>query len=52
MWVTGVDPSGTMSFVRNLYWDGFTFFTRIASPEYGGVYFGLGVPNFDIAFML
>jgi hypothetical protein len=52
MWVVTHNAAGTMSFVRNLYWEGYGFYTVLGSPEYGGAYFGNGVPNYDIAFML
>lgn len=52
IWSVQHDTSGTMSYVRNLFWSGYTFYTAINSSEYGGVYFGNGVANQDIAFML
>eukprot|EP01041_Mallomonas_annulata_P010733 gene10733-22422_t len=52
MWTVSHDNSGTMAFVRNLYWEGYYFYSVINSAEYGGAYFGLGVANLDIAFML
>ena len=52
MWTLAHNGAGTISCVRNLYWEGYTFYTVINSPEYGGVYFGSGIPNLDIAFML
>lgn len=52
MWVITHDNPGQMVFVRNLYWDGFGFYATLRSSEYGSVYFGNGVPNYDIVFGL
>ena len=52
MWTVSGDNSGEVSFVRNHFWDGYSFYTVLNSSEYGGAYFGLGVPNYDIAFMM
>lgn len=52
MWSITHDNAALTVFVRNLYWDGFGFYAMLKSNEYGCVYFGNGVPNFDIAFGL
>ena len=52
MWTVSNNNSGTISIVRNLYWEGFSFYTVLGTPEYGNVYFGTGIPNYDIVFML
>jgi len=52
MWAISTDCQGTLSHVRNLYWDGYSFYTVIGAPECGGAYFGIGVPQYDIAFMM
>lgn len=52
VWSVGIDNTGTMSYVRNMFWSGYSFYTAIDSSEFGGVYFGNGVANHDIAFML
>jgi len=52
MWAVSHDSSGSTAYVRNLYWDGFGFYSVLKSNEYGSAYFGNGVPNYDIAFML
>ena len=52
IWSVGIDTSGTLSIVRNMFWSGYTFYTAINSGEYGGVYFGNGLAHHDIAFML
>jgi len=52
VWALCYDPSNTMALLRNLYWPGYHFYQVIDSPEHGGVYFGDGLPNLDLAFML
>jgi len=52
IWTISHDNSGTIAYVRNHYWDGYCYYNVIDCPEYGGAYFGIGVPNVDIAFML
>ena len=52
MWTISHDNSGLLASVRNLYWEGYYFYNVINSTEYGGAYFGIGVPNLDIAFMM
>jgi len=52
VWALAYDPSSTAAVLRNLYWPGYFFFHVIDTPEYGGVYFGDGLANADIAFML
>jgi len=52
VWALSYDPSGTQIALRNLYWTGYFFFHVVDSPDYGGVYFGDGLPNLDLAFML
>jgi hypothetical protein len=52
MWCISHDNSAATVFVRNLYWDGFSFYSVLKSTEYGCAYFGNGVPNYDIAFMM
>lgn len=52
MWVINYNGPATMCCIRNLYWEGFYSYCVIDSNEFGSAYFGLGVPNFDIAFML
>lgn len=51
MWLTGYDVSCTAAFVRNIYWEGYSFILKIGSQDYGGVYFGTGNPNYDYPFM-
>lgn len=52
VWSLTYDNSSTMSLLRSFYWPGFFFFHSLESSEYGSVYFGTGLPNEDIAFML
>eukprot|EP00604_Paraphysomonas_vestita_P003033 CAMPEP_0174821326 /NCGR_PEP_ID=MMETSP1107-20130205/6726_1 /TAXON_ID=36770 /ORGANISM="Paraphysomonas vestita, Strain GFlagA" /LENGTH=167 /DNA_ID=CAMNT_0016038227 /DNA_START=376 /DNA_END=879 /DNA_ORIENTATION=- len=52
MWIVSQNSSGTHSYLRNLYWEGYNFYAIIGSAEYGGAYYGSGVPNLDLAFML
>jgi radial spoke head protein 9 len=52
MWIVSHNTSGTLSYVRNLYWEGYNFYAVIGSGEYGGAYYGSGVPNLDLPFML
>jgi len=52
MWAITHDNQGANVHVRNLYWDGFGFFAALKTPDFGCAYFGNGVPNYDIAFML
>jgi hypothetical protein len=52
MWSISHDNAGSTVFVRNLYWDGYGFYSTLKAAEYGSAYFGNGVPNYDIAFML
>lgn len=52
VWALTYDNTSTMSILRNFYWPGYFFFHVIETNEYGGVYFGDGLANLDIAFML
>jgi len=52
IWAISHDNSGTQAHVRNLYWEGYHFYSVVDSPEYGSAYFGSGVPILDISFML
>jgi len=52
MWTISQDNAGSIGYVRNHFWDGYCFYNVLNSSEYGGAYFGLGVPNYDIAFMM
>lgn len=52
VWSVKMDRSNTLSYVSNMYWPGYHFYTVVGSAEYGGCYFGNGLPMYDIAFML
>jgi len=52
MWSFSHDSAGMTAFVRNLYWEGYTFYAVVRSNQFGGAYFGTGVPVYDIAFMM
>jgi radial spoke head protein 9 len=52
IWTIKFDKSNTLSLIANLYWPGYFFYTVIGQPEFGGCYFGNGLPMYDIAFML
>jgi len=43
---------GSAVVVASLLWPGALFFCVPASPQFGQVYFGTGVKNADLAFML
>ncbi len=38
--------------LKSLVWPGYTFFHKLGSAQYGGVYVGDGTKNADLAFML
>lgn len=52
VWSCSYEPSSTSCVLRNFYWPGYFFFHVLDTADYGGVYFGDGLPNVDIAFML
>ncbi|GMI16007.1 hypothetical protein TrLO_g2073 [Triparma laevis f. longispina] len=51
-WSVTYDSSNTTACVRSFYWPGYFFFQTVGAAEYGGVYFGNGLPNKDLAFGL
>lgn len=52
MWSVSHDNAAANVYVRNLYWEGFGFYARLQTEDYGCVYFGNGLANHDIAFMI
>ncbi len=52
IWAIQSNSNATATYVRNLYWEGYGFYSVLNTPEYGSAYFGYGLPNYDIAFML
>ncbi|GMI40881.1 hypothetical protein TeGR_g12974 [Tetraparma gracilis] len=51
-WTVRHNEEGTRAELRSLYWPGFFFVQDVGGPGYGGVYFGNGLPNQDLAFAL
>lgn len=51
-WAIKSNESSTGVMVSSLLWPGYFFYSLIDSNAYGGAYFGNGVKNNDIAFML
>lgn len=52
MWNISLNPAGTASIVKNLFWEGYTFYAGVGSSEFGGAYFGSGLHDPDLVFML
>ncbi len=52
VWSVRYDDSNTIAYVSNNFWNGYTSYCVVGDGEYGGAYFGNGVPMADIAFML
>jgi len=52
VWSVRVDEGEGTVTVRSLRWPGYFFVHRLGSPDFGGAYFGDGLPNRDLAFML
>ena len=52
VWGLTYDSTGTHAILRNLYWNGYSHFQEVGTPTCGGCYFGIGVPNSDLAFGL
>ena len=51
-WSVAYNSSNTSAYLRSFFWPGYFFFQTVGSSEYGGVYFGNGLPNKDLAFAL
>lgn len=51
-WSIQIDPSGTLSTVRSLLWPGYFGYHQANSTKFGGIYFGDGIKNSDLPFML
>jgi len=52
VWSMQYDPSVRLVLLRNLLWPGFVIFVRPETTQWGRCYFGSGIQNVDIAFML
>ena len=51
-WSVQVDSTGNISNVRSLLWPGYYAVHQSCSDLYGGVYFGNGQKNSELAFMI
>lgn len=51
-WAVHKDASGSIVTLRNLLWPGSYFYHRANTPLYGTVYFGDGIANEDLPFMI
>lgn len=51
-WAIVMNAAQTAVTLRNLVWPGYFFSTSIGSSEYGGAYFGNGLKNSDLVFMV
>ena len=49
-WSIQQDMSGTSAVIRNNVWAGYTAYHKSASQQFGGIYFGDGLKNLDLAF--
>lgn len=52
IWGLSHDETATKVVLRSFYWPGYTFFHEVGTGTYGGAYFGYGLANRDVAFML
>lgn len=52
VWIVQTDEGGTQTRVRSLVWPGYEFKLEANSSNYGGAYFGSGLKNQDVMFML
>lgn len=52
VWVTQVDDSCSKLKLRSLLWPGYEFKMQVGTSDYTGAYFGLGLKNDDVMFML
>ena len=51
-WSIQTDTSGTIITVRSLLWPGYVAYNVVGTGEFGGIYFGDGLKNKDLPFML
>merc|ERR1712025_136346 len=51
-WALKKNPSESVVTLSSLRFPGYFFFTKVNSSAYGGVYFGNGVENTDLIFMI
>lgn len=52
VWSVRVDAARGSANVRSLKWPGYFFFHDLGTGRFGGAYFGYGLPNTDIGFMV
>mmetsp|Transcript_45514 Transcript_45514/g.142553 ORF Transcript_45514/g.142553 Transcript_45514/m.142553 type:complete len:275 (-) Transcript_45514:352-1176(-) len=52
IWSLNYDAANTKAVLTSLYWPGYKFFHEVESGSFGGAYFGYGLVNPDVAFML
>jgi radial spoke head protein 9 len=50
-WSVQINSSKTVSSIRSLLWPGYYAYHKANTDMFGGVYFGYGIRNVDIAFM-
>lgn len=46
------DTSEQVAILRNKLWPGYFAYHRVNTPIYGGIYFGNGIKNLDLPFMI
>ncbi|XP_053612623.1 radial spoke head protein 9 homolog [Plodia interpunctella] len=51
-WNLSLEQSGTVAYLRSLYWPGMTYFHKIKTPDAGFLYVGNGRKNLDVPFLL
>ena len=51
-WSVQADNSGTVARIRSLVWPGYVGFHVGETGVFGGAYFGYGIKNKDLAFMI
>lgn len=51
-WCVQVDSSKSVGTVRSLLWPGYVAYNETGTGKFGGAYFGDGIKNKDLAFMI
>lgn len=51
-WNLSLEHSGTVVYLKNLYWLGMTYFHKVKTPDAGFCYIGNGRKNWDVPFLL
>ncbi|CAG9785877.1 unnamed protein product [Diatraea saccharalis] len=51
-WSLSLEKSGSVAYLRSLYWPGMTFFHKVRTPDAGFLYVGNGRKNMDVPFLL